>query len=201
VVAPAALSRQDGSGAPGDLLYHLIVKSEDPTLFIENKLQYLLPVQNQLDLKDFALTHDQAYSGFSFPSYTLSVRGAPPAKLTIAAYGYMAELAKQAVVRLAYEHEIFAELVIPTQLSPFNIDPIISSVSNTGVLLTVEEGTYTLGWGTEVIARVAEALETHTTKYKRLAAKEVPIPASGALEAQVLPGVDQIIKSAIQLQQ
>jgi pyruvate/2-oxoglutarate/acetoin dehydrogenase E1 component len=199
MVAPAALSRQDGSGGPGDLLYHLIVESEDPTIFIENKLQYLLPVQNQPDLKDFILSHDQAYSGLSFPCYTLSMKGTPPATLTIAAYGYMAELVKQAVVCLAYEHEIFAELVIPTQLSPFNVDPIISSVSHTGALLTVEEGTYTLGWGAEVITRVAEAPGTRSIKFKRLAAKEVPIPASGPLEADVLPSVEHIVQSAVQM--
>jgi pyruvate/2-oxoglutarate/acetoin dehydrogenase E1 component len=201
VVAPAALSQQDGSGGPGDLLYHLILESEDPSLFIENKLQYLLPIQNQLDLKDFILTRDHVSSGISLPSYTLSLKGTPPATLTIAAYGYMAELAKQAAERLAYEHEIFTELVIPTQLSPFNVDPILSSVDHTGALLTVEEGTFTLGWGAEVIAKIAEAPGTHSTKFKRLAAKEVPIPASGPLEAEVLPGVEHIIQSVIQMYQ
>jgi pyruvate/2-oxoglutarate/acetoin dehydrogenase E1 component len=200
-VAPAALCRPDESGAPGDLLYHLILESEDPVLFIENKLQYLLPIQNQLDLKDFVLTSDQARPGLDLPNYTLSLQGAPPATLTIAAYGYMAELAKQAAVRLAYEHEIFAELVIPTQLSPMNVDPIISSVNHTGALLTVEEGTYSLGWGAEVIARIAEVVGVHQVRFKRLAAKEVPIPASGPLEADILPGVDQIIQSAVQLMQ
>jgi len=201
VVAPAAFSRLDGSGNPGDLLYRLIMESEEPVLFIENKLQYLLPVQNQLDIKDLIITIDQAISDVSLPCYRFSVRGAPPATLTIAAYGYMAELARQAIERLAYEHEIFTELVVPTQLSPFKIDPIISSAGHTGALLVVEEGTYTLGWGAEVIARAAEAPGTHSVRFKRLAAKEVPIPASGPLEAEVLPGVEHIIQSAIQMRQ
>ena len=199
VIAPAALSRSDGSGAPGDLLYHLILEGEDPVLFIENKLQYLLPVQNQLDLHDFTINDDLANSGLSFPCYTLSLRGAPPATLTIAAYGYMSELAKQAATRLAFEHEIFSELVVPTQLSPFMIDPISRSASQTGALLVVEEGTYTLGWGAEVIARVAEGSGIPSVRFKRLAAKEVPIPASGPLEADVLPGVELIVQSAIQM--
>jgi pyruvate/2-oxoglutarate/acetoin dehydrogenase E1 component len=199
VVAPAALSQPDGTGAPGNLLYHLIMETEEPVLFIENKLQYLLPVQNQVDLHDFILAQDQIHPDSCLPTYTLSVQGAPTATLTIAAYGYMAELAKQAAERLAYEYEIFTELVVPTQLSPFIIEPIISSASHTGVLLTVEEGTYTLGWGAEMIARVAEASGTHLIKFKRLAAKEVPIPASGPLEADVLPGVEHIIQAAIQM--
>ena len=199
VVAPAALSRTDGSGSPGELLYQSILESEGPTLFIENKLQYLLPIQSQLDLKDFMITLDPASQGSIPPTYTLSIRGAPPATLTIAAYGYMAELSRQAVTRLAYEHEIFAELVVPTQLSPFMVEPIISSVSHTDALLTVEEGTFTLGWGAEVLARVAETLGSHSVKYQRLAAKEVPTPASGPLEAEALPGVDDIIQSALQM--
>jgi pyruvate/2-oxoglutarate/acetoin dehydrogenase E1 component len=150
-------------------------------------------------LKDFIITHDPAIMGSIPPTYTLSIRGAPPATLTIGAYGYMAELARQAVIRLAYEHEIFVELVVPTQLSPFLVEPIISSVSHTGALLTVEEGTFTLGWGAEVLARVAEELGTHSVSYHRLAAKEVPVPASGPLEVEALPGVDHIIQSAIQM--
>ena len=201
VVAPAAVSLPDGSGSPGDLLYHLIMETEEPVLFIENKLQYLLPVRNQLDLKELMITTDHDSLDISLPCYRFSVRGAPPAVLTIAAYGYMAELARQAVERLAYEHEIFSELVVPTQLSPFKVEPILNSIHQTGALLVVEEGTYTLGWGAELLARAAETPGTRSVRFKRLAAKEVPVPASGPLEAEVLPGVEHIIQSAIQMRQ
>ena len=199
VIAPSAFTRLDGSGSPGELLYQSILEYEEPTLFIENKLQYLLPIQSQLDLNDFIIANNPSSKSSIPPTYTLSIRGGPPSTLTIAAYGYMAELARQAVARLAYEHEIFTELVVPTQLSPFLAEPIISSASHTGALLTVEEGTFTLGWGSEVLARVVEVLGSHSAKYQRLAAKEVPIPASGPLEAQALPGVNEIIQSAIQM--
>ena len=134
-----------------------------------------------------------------FPAYTLSVRGTPPASLTIAAYGHMAELAKQAVLRLAYEYEIFTELIAPTQLAPFDIEPIQASVSRTGRLLAIEEGTLSLGWGAEVLARTAESLGSQPLTYRRLAARETPIPSSGPLEAATLPGVDEIIHSARQM--
>jgi pyruvate/2-oxoglutarate/acetoin dehydrogenase E1 component len=199
VVAPAAFSQPDGSGSPGDLLYHSILKNDDPVLFIENKLQYLLKVSNLDDLKDLLITTESHQASTSLPTYRLSVRGAPVASLTIAAYGYMAELAKQAVERLAYEHELFAELVVPTLLSPFEIGPIVYSATRTGALLVVEEGTYSLGWGAEVIARVAEANKAKPIRYKRLASMEVPIPASRALEEQVLPGVDHILGAAVNL--
>jgi pyruvate/2-oxoglutarate/acetoin dehydrogenase E1 component len=199
VVAPAAFSSPEGLGDPGALLVHAILDSEEPVLFIENKLQYLLPVQTQSDLKDFTLTQLWDDQIPYYPSYILALRGAPPARLTIAAYGYMAELAKQAAQHLAYDHEIFIELVIPTQLAPFKINPIINSASTTGALLVVEEGTYTLGWGAEVVARVAEASLAHPIHYVRLAAGEVPIPASKPLETQILPDVDNIIQAAIKI--
>ena len=137
----------------------------------------MLPVQNQHDLTDLTLTCVQDRQGLSLPTYTLLVQGAPPATLTLAAYGYMAELAKQALLRLAYEHEIFAELVVPTQLSPFNIDPIINSAIHTEALLTIEEGTFSLGWGAEVIARVAETPGKQNIKYKRLAVQGSAYPS------------------------
>ena len=201
VVAPAALSLMDGSGSPGGLLYQAILHNDDPLIFIENKLQYLLPIYTQSELTDFELSIHLGNTGQKFPTYSLSIQAAPPATLTIAAYGYMSELAKQAAIRLAYEHEIFVDLVIPTQLTPFTVEPIIQSTRQTGFLLVVEEGTLTLGWGAEVITRVAVANDSQPIRFRRLAAKDLPVPSSGPLEAQVLPGVDQIIEAGIQLMQ
>jgi pyruvate/2-oxoglutarate/acetoin dehydrogenase E1 component len=168
-------------------------------VFIENKLQYLLPVQSQAELDEFDLTTHPNSTVVEYPTYILSMKSAPPATITISAYGYMAELAKQAVIRLAYEHEIFSELVIPTRLSPFEIESIIASTSRTGCLLVVEEGTLTLGWGAEVVAQVAEALGTQSIKVKRLAAKDLPVPSSGPLETLVLPDLEQIIEAAMHI--
>ena len=60
------------------------------------------------------------------------MREAPPATLTLTAYGYMVELARQAMLRLAYEDEIFAEVVALTQLAPFELDALWASVTSTG---------------------------------------------------------------------
>ncbi|OGN89144.1 MAG: hypothetical protein A2Y88_06550 [Chloroflexi bacterium RBG_13_48_10] len=199
VVTPAALCLSDGTGGPGALLYHSILYNDDPVVFIENKLQYLLPVQSQAELDEFDLSPHPSSTVVEYPTYVLSLRGAPPATITLAAYGYMAEMTKLATIRLAYEHEIFSELVIPTRLSPFEIEPIIASTSRTGCLLVVEEGTLTLGWGAEVVAQVAEALGTQSIKVKRLAAKDLPVPSSGPLEALVLPDLEQIIEAATHL--
>jgi pyruvate/2-oxoglutarate/acetoin dehydrogenase E1 component len=185
ILAPAAVATP-GNG-PGDLLYRAILTSEDPVLFIENKLLYLSPVQTAETLVDFEL------STLPLHGYKLTVRGAPPPVLTLAAYGYMSELARQAALRLAYEHEIFTELVIPTQLTPFQTGSIIDSVERTRHLLAIEEGTLSLGWGAEILARTSEALGAKPVHFRRLAARDLPVPASGPLESAVLPDVDAII--------
>ncbi len=197
VIAPAAYCANDGSGSPGDLLYQSILERDEPTIFIENKLQYYLPVQNLNEVGEFILDLAQAGSRTDPPTYSLKLKGTPPPTLTIAAYGYMSELARQAALRLAYEQEIFAQIVIPTQLAPFNIDAILHTACQTGALLVVEEGTLTLGWGAEIIARIAD--KSTGIKMKRIAARDLPIPVSAPLEAQVLPGVEEITRAAIEM--
>jgi pyruvate/2-oxoglutarate/acetoin dehydrogenase E1 component len=211
VLAPCCVQRGQDAGmqedlsdehgrvdGPGNLLLHAILKDDDPVLFIENKLMYLAEIHTQSTLTDFELSielHNHQSNYPYAPTYIMSVRDAPPADVTLSAYGYMAELARQAVLRLAYEHEIFTELIIPTQLSPYIEEPVIESVRRTGRLLTVEEGSLTLGWGTEVLARVTEALGPNLRVARRLAAQEVPIPASGRLEEAALPGLEEIVQT------
>ena len=199
VVAPVAFSSPDGKNSPGELLYRAIMHGEDPLLFVENKLQYLLPIQNQANLNDFNLVSQAGSADLGFPAFILSIKGAPPASLSMAAYGYMAELAKKAIHQLAFEHEIFTELIVPTQIAPFEIGPIFSSAKQSGALLVIEEGTLSLGWGAEVLARMVEESDAYPIHYRRLAAEDSPIPSSGPLETQVLPGVDQIVAAALQM--
>jgi len=206
VLAPCALSVV-GQLDAGGLLQHAILNDDDPVMFVENKLLYLSHIQTQETSQDFTIdalgaapsqiieTLTSSYA----PTYKLSIRGASPAALTIAAYGYMSELARQAALKLAYEREIFVEVLVPTQLSPYDMAPVLDSVRRTRNLLVVEEGTLTLGWGAEVAACAAEALGSQLRKVRRLAALEIPVPAAGSLEAVMLPGVDDIVQIAAEM--
>jgi 2-oxoisovalerate dehydrogenase E1 component len=182
----------------GQLLLDAIA-DEDPVLFIENKLLYSSKLISPESLPEFDLTLSpltpNSPSPYA-PTYLLSIAGAPAPQLTIVSYGHMAELARQAVLKLAYEDEIFCELVVVTQLAPFVLDAVISSLELTGQLLVAEEGTLTLGWGAEVLARAAEALGERLKSARRVAGRDFPIPASGVLEEVVLPGIDDIVQAA-----
>ena len=108
----------------------------------------------------------------------------------------MAELARHACLKLAYEKEIFCELIVPTQLAPFQVETILDSAWRTGNLLIVEEGSLTSGWGAEILARAIEKPGISLRGARRLAAQDLPIPASAPLENTILPGVDAIVQVA-----
>jgi pyruvate/2-oxoglutarate/acetoin dehydrogenase E1 component len=157
----------------------------------------LLPLNGGMDELELqpinqqdTISQDPERSEIPCPLYRITVKGAPDPTLTLAAYGYMAELARKAMLKLAYETEIFTELYIPTDLKAFNLN------FTTSRLLVIEEGTLTLGWGAEIISRAVEASGSRLKIARRLAARDLPVPASGSLEVQVLPGVDDIIQAA-----
>ena len=186
VVAPNTLTD------PADLLAAAIA-DDDPVLFIEHKLLYTRPLLEAGvgDLQDFQI---EAGEG-PYPCSVLRV--VPNSHLTIATYGYNFELACQAALDLLYEHEIFAEIVLFSQLSPFALDPLFDSVERTGRLLTVEEGTLSLGWGAEVIARLTEA--GLPVQARRAAALDLPIANSKSLEDDILPSQEKITEAALAL--
>jgi len=198
VVAPTNLVMNE-TGAPGAILAQAILKDLEPVLFVENKLLYLMPVQTPEMLTEWEVAQSTPSSEPAYPAYLVRLAGAPPPQITLTAYGYMAELARLAQYRLAYENEVFVELVIPTQLSPFDAAPVLESLQRTGRLLTVEEGNLTLGWGAEILARAAETRGAGLKAAGRLAALDLPIPASGPLEMAVLPGMQQIIEKCLDL--
>ena len=187
VLAPCTL------GDPGQLLYEAVC-DDDPVLFIENKLLYLCHLQDDATLNEFNFTANPLAG--SSPAYTLTLKGVPDHHITMVAYGYMAELALEAALDLAYQDEIFVELIILTQLSPFVIDPVFDSARATGRVLVIEEGTLSMGWGAEVVARVSQEIGPGPLTTHRIAAHDLPIPASRPLEDAILPDIQDIVAAA-----
>ena len=185
VLSPCAL------GNPGELLKCAVQKNDDPVLFIENKLLYPIKIRSTDVWGEFHITHDENV----YPTYTARIKDAPPAKLTMAVYGYMAELASAAALRLAYERELFAEIVVPTCLAPFHLDPILRSVQGTRKLITIEEGSQTMGWGAEIIARINDSSGASLDASARVGARDLPIPSSPSIESVILPQVSDILSS------
>lgn len=192
VLAPNALCD------PKQLLLNAILWADEPILFVEHKLLYLSRLKEPFSSPPLEITRINAPG--PYPAVSVRIAGAPRAGITIATYGYMADLVLEAIWRLAMEQEVFAEVIVPTCLSPFDPEAIVGSFQRTGRLLTVEEATVTLGWGSEVLSRVAEA-GSNGSRFvaRRLGAKDLPIPSSRPLENAVLPSVQDIFDAAVQL--
>ena len=180
-------------GEPQTLLYHAVFRDEEPVIFIEHKSLYPLPIW---DDQDRDLEREVGWTALGYPTYTLRLRGTPPANLTLVAYSYMAEVARQAMIQLAYQAEIFCELVVLTQLRPYEDAMLTESVQRTGSALVIEEGTLSFGWGAEILARLAEQFHANPIRVGRIGAAEHPIPASPPLERATLPGVEDIFHKA-----
>jgi pyruvate/2-oxoglutarate/acetoin dehydrogenase E1 component len=184
VVAPNTL------GDPAELLAAAI-SDPDPVLFIEHKLLYS---RSLLELgKDDLVDYLVEQTGGPFPTY--SIRPTLDSQLTIACYGYNFELARAAALELMMNHEIFSEIILFSQLSPFLMEPLVESLGRTRKLITVEEGTLSLGWGAELGARLME--KTNGFQIRRVAALDLPIANARNLEDMILPSVQSIINSAL----
>ena len=190
VVAPNCL------GDPAGLLEYAILEDDDPVLFVEHKLLYTRPVlePGRGALQDWEFGPSAA----AYPVFSLRVAGVGPAHLTIATYGYNFELALAAAHDLMYEHELFAEIVLFSQLSPFDLSPLFESLGRTHRLLTVEEGTLSLGWGAELAARAAQA-GIPDLSVRRAAALDLPIGNSKSIEDVILPSQEKIVGLALDL--
>lgn len=189
VVAPSILSD------PGNLLLTAIAE-DDPVLFIEHKLLYTRPLLQPADLSDWRLE----FFGQPFADIALRLSDDLSPHLTIATYGYNLELVLAAAQELIYEHEILPEIIVFSQLSPFPSTvshPFLQSAAKTRHLLTVEEGTFTLGWGAELAARAAEHVAG--VKVRRVAALDLPIANAKPLEEAILPSEETILEAALRL--
>lgn len=178
---------------PAAELYRALFDGLDtPTFVIENKVLYGRPASAAV-----ASGYTLSVSDERFPT----VRIAPPdsPQLTVVALGGIAADTEEALGRLFLEHEATADLFLPTQLYPFNIECLMDSLRSTGRLLVVEEGQGFASVGAEIVARASELLGPALRAASRVAAAEHAIPAARPLEQASLPGVDRILAAAVAL--
>jgi pyruvate/2-oxoglutarate/acetoin dehydrogenase E1 component len=175
VVAPA-------TPADAKALLTAAIDDDNPVLCVEHKLLYATagPVPDD----DTPVPIGQA---------VVRRRGTD---VTLVTYSYYVGVALAAAAQLA-AGGIEAEVIDLRTLAPMDTDSIIASVRKTGRLVCVEEGTRTGGIGAEVAARVAEqAYEYLDAPIRRVAAPDVPVPFSPALEPEVLPTQENIVRIA-----
>lgn len=170
------------------LVFARVFALRHPAVVVEHKLDYGRRVAART-VPGYVVER----TGSGWPVVRVRPRSSRP-DLTVVTYGGMADPVVAALEELFTAHGIKAEVVVLTRLCPLDMTAILDSVSVTGRLVTVEEGSAFSGIGAEIVARAAEA-GTVPIRVRRIAAKPVPIPSVRSLEDQVLPTRTSIINS------
>ncbi len=116
--------------------------------------------------------------------------------VTIVALAAMVPRALEAAERLQRERGIDAEVIDVRSLVPLDTQTILSSVSRTTRLVTVEENPRLCGWGAEIVSIVGEECFWHLDgPLTRVTTPHIPLPSSDALEDETLPSVERIVEA------
>lgn len=178
--------------SPADLYQTLLATNDRPTLVVENKILYGQYADS--DPPDgYALFRSEE----SYPTVRMTADADPD--LTIVAVGGLSMDAEAAASELFEEEEIVADLFLPTQLYPFDVSIIESSLRASRRLLVVEEGQGFVSWGAEVVAQATERFGSIGLGVRRLASAEVPIPAARPFEERCLVNREMIVDAASQM--
>jgi 2-oxoisovalerate dehydrogenase E1 component len=177
---------------PGIIYDRLFENIDRPVLVVENKLLYAVRAQDTVE-EGFVLEH----SDDLFPTTRIRPEGKPD--VTILCYGGMLPDVEAAVYRLFDEQEVICEVICPTQLYPFDPRPVVESVASSNRLLVAEEGIGFAALGAEVAAQIQELAPGLLHRLGRVASPDHPIPSSGPLEKELLPGKDHIVDAVLKL--
>ena len=179
VVAP-----YDAADAKG--LLKSAIRDPNPVVFLEHELIY----GESFDVPDM--------DDFLIPIGKAKVRR-EGSDCTIVAHSRMVGFALQAAEQLA-EEGIECEVVDLRTLRPLDIDTVLESVRKTNRVVCAEEGWRQSGVGAEVAALVTEHAFDHLdAPPARVHQKDVPLPYAANLEAESLPGVEEIVEAVKQV--
>ncbi len=176
---PGLVVVQPSTPADAKGLLKSAIRDDNPTIFIEHKLLYntngpvpegehLVPL-GEADVKRLG------------------------SDVTVIATSRQVVFALEAAQQLAAEG-ISVEVVDPRTIRPLDIDAIVLSVRKTGRVVVVNEAARTGGLTSEIAARIMdEAFWYLDAPVVRVAAADVPIPYSEALELEAIPGTADIV--------
>jgi 2-oxoisovalerate dehydrogenase E1 component len=151
-----------------------------PVVVIENRLLY-------------ELKGDVPAPGWRTPIGEASV-ARPGTDITIVTASRALYTALDAAEAVAAEDGISCEVIDLRTIAPLDTQTILASLSRTGRLLVVSEGTADFGIGAEIAARaVNEGFWSLDAPVRRLHGAPTPVPYSPALERAWLPSTERVI--------
>ncbi len=117
----------------------------------------------------------------------------------VIAPGGVAERALAAARSLFLEEELSCQVVVPTQLYPFDVEPLVPLLERAGQICVVEDSSAGGTWGGEVAMRIYDRLWGRLTSRIRLvSAADSIIPTAPHLERLVLPQAENIHRQILE---
>jgi len=178
---------------PGELLRRAVLDDPRPVLFLEQKILYAKQLAAQPP-EGYVFVLPLGEENSLYPTGSWRPADVAP-DVTIVTYGAMTEIVEKAMAVCFEEDEVMAEYLVPAQIAPLRIEPIVESVRRTGRLVVAEEGTMPWGFGAEVVARVSEALAEAPPRSARVGAHHLPIPCARPAEEAVLPDIQRVVEA------
>jgi 2-oxoisovalerate dehydrogenase E1 component len=166
-------------------------EAAEPTIVIENKTDYTRYINSPL-----IKTHEYFFSSEKYPTLKITPKSIKP-KITIFCYGGTLADVEAVIEELFIEHEISVEVICPSSLCSFNLNPLQESVLKTGKLLTIEEGGSFCGLGSEVIAQLS-SIGVSLKNVKQIGNNSI-IPSSYTAEINLLPNKNKIINTILKM--
>ncbi len=116
--------------------------------------------------------------------------------VTILALALMVPRALEAADRLKAETGISATVVDIRSLVPLDTQTILSEVTKTGRVVTVEENPRLCGWGAEISSIIAEeCFYDLDMPLVRIPTPHIPLASADELEDIMIPSVDRIFET------
>jgi pyruvate/2-oxoglutarate/acetoin dehydrogenase E1 component len=157
------------------------IRSDDPVVFIEHKALYALK--------------GEVPDGEQLVPLGRARLAREGGAVSLISYSRMVHFALEAAQALEKEG-IEAEVLDLRSLNPLDWQALMASVRKTRRAVVVSEAPRTAGFAAELSARIAEeAFEVLEGPVARVAAKDVPVPATH-LEKRSIPSVEEIAQAA-----
>jgi 2-oxoisovalerate dehydrogenase E1 component len=162
------------------------LRGDDPVLFLEHKALY----------RDRGAARPEPPESAVLPFGKAAIVR-PGVHVSVVTYGALVHKALAAAELLERQHGVSIEVVDLRTLNPLDIDTMVASARRTRRVIVAYEANLTGGFGAEIAACLAERCLTDlVAPIRRVAALDMPVPFAPALEARMLPQVDDLVQAA-----
>jgi len=175
---------------PGKLLEYATLNDSGLKIFCEYKMNYPKELLNETNCERGLSVK---YSNGDYPTVYLSNFEFDDPEILIISHGGNAIIIEELLMNLLIEHELSVQANFPSLIKPIFFDELLDGIENCKMIIIIEESPKNFGWGSEIIAYLAENRLTSGKTIVRVGADESPIPSSILLENQILPSMDDII--------